>query len=158
MVDYVKEHLPSKVLVSKTPRREGLIRARMYGASIATGQVLVFLDSHVEVNKKWLQPLLARIASEPHALVTPVIDIVNADTFQYTSSPLVRGGFNWGLHFKWENVPEGQLAADADFVKPIRSPTMAGGLFAMNRTYFEALGAYDSGMNIWGGENLEISF
>jgi hypothetical protein len=83
-------------------------------------QVLVFLDSHVEVNKEWLQPLLARIAAEPHSLVTPVIDIINADTFQYTSSPLVRGGFNWGLHFKWENVPEGQLQTDADFIKPIR--------------------------------------
>lgn len=28
----------------------------------------------------------------------------------------------------------------------------------MNRKYFFDLGAYDSGMNIWGGENLEISF
>ncbi|XP_063524073.1 polypeptide N-acetylgalactosaminyltransferase 11 isoform X2 [Pongo pygmaeus] len=122
------------------------------------GEVLVFLDSHCEVNVMWLQPLLAAIREDRHTVVCPVIDIISADTLAYSSSPVVRGGFNWGLHFKWDLVPLSELRGAEGATAPIKSPTMAGGLFAMNRQYFHELGQYDSGMDIWGGENLEISF
>jgi len=155
--DYIAKEY-TNVVLRRTERREGLVRARLFGAEKATGKVLLFLDSHVEVNVQWLEPLLARILESPTSVVVPIIDIVSSDTFKYTASPLVRGGFNWGLHFKWDPVPPELLKTKADFVKPIETPTMAGGLFAIGRQFFQDLGAYDAGMNIWGGENLEISF
>ncbi|XP_035771360.1 polypeptide N-acetylgalactosaminyltransferase 11 [Neolamprologus brichardi] len=125
---------------------------------VRPGEVLVFLDSHCEVNQAWLQPLLAPIQKDRRTVVCPVIDIISADTLAYSPSPIVRGGFNWGLHFKWDPVPPSELSGPEGASGPIRSPTMAGGLFAMNRKYFNELGQYDAGMDIWGGENLEISF
>lgn len=155
---YLKDQLDAKVKLVRNPKREGLIRGRMIGASHATGEVLVFLDSHCEVNQAWLQPLLTLIQKDRRTVVCPVIDIISADTLSYSPSPIVRGGFNWGLHFKWDPVPPSELHGPEGTTGPIRSPTMAGGLFAMNRKYFNELGQYDAGMDIWGGENLEISF
>ena len=152
----------TKVKILRHKKREGLIRARMTGAEAATGKVLLFLDSHCEVNEGWLEPLLDRIHINSSIVVCPVIDVISWEKLEYSTirgPPGVRGGFNWNLQFKWKKIPDyEQKRRGFDETREVHSPTMAGGLFAIDREYFFKIGSYDPGMDIWGGENLELSF
>ncbi|XP_055872598.1 polypeptide N-acetylgalactosaminyltransferase 5-like isoform X2 [Biomphalaria glabrata] len=149
------------VKIARMKQREGLIRARLTGFAVATADVVTFLDSHCECTEGWLEPLLDRIATNETIVVCPVIDVIEDDTlkYQYGSAKATSiGGFDWNLQFSWHAIPEYERQRRSSDIAPIRSPTMAGGLFAISRKYFEKLGTYDPGMDIWGGENLELSF
>ncbi|XP_076329556.1 putative polypeptide N-acetylgalactosaminyltransferase 9 [Tachypleus tridentatus] len=157
--DYIS-HL-SKVRLVRAHRREGLIRARLLGSSVATAPVLTFLDSHCECTEGWLEPLMDRIARNSTTVVCPVIDVIDDNTFEYhfrDSSGLNVGGFDWNLQFNWHSVPRREKEKREHSWDPVWSPTMAGGLFSIDKSFFEKLGTYDSGFDIWGGENLELSF
>ncbi|XP_071796164.1 polypeptide N-acetylgalactosaminyltransferase 16-like isoform X2 [Asterias amurensis] len=148
-----------KVKVLRNKKREGLIRSRVRGADAATSSILTFLDSHCEANVDWLPPLLHRVHQEPTTIVSPAIDIISMHTFDYTAAMVdLRGGFDWSLHFKWEHMPVDQRSKRKSSLEPIRTPMIAGGLFVINKDWFNKLGKYDTEMNIWGGENFEISF
>lgn len=158
--DYVAKTWPDGIVkIIRTKERSGLIRARLAGAKAATGDVLIFLDSHCEANTGWLEPMLARIKEDRTAVLCPEIDLIDKNTLQYggTGSFSV-GGFWWSLHFSWRPIPQHEQKRRSSGIAPIRSPTMAGGLFAADRKFFFEIGAYDPGMDVWGGENLEISF
>ncbi|CAD5219201.1 unnamed protein product [Bursaphelenchus xylophilus] len=159
LAEYIKRFGGLVRLVRKTVR-QGLIRAKIVGAKEAKGQVVVFLDSHCEANEGWLEPILQRIKDNPTAVVCPTIDHISAQTMAYNGDPNAEavGGFWWSLHFKWDPIPESEKKRRKSPTEYIRSPTMAGGLLAADRKYFLDVGAYDAEMDIWGGENLEISF
>ncbi|XP_019770132.2 polypeptide N-acetylgalactosaminyltransferase 5 isoform X4 [Dendroctonus ponderosae] len=157
--DYVKT-LPVPVYVLRTNKRSGLIRARLLGAEKVTGQVITFLDAHCECTEGWLEPLLARIVQNRKTVVCPIIDVISDESFEYiTASDMTWGGFNWKLNFRWYRVSEREMnRRKGDRTAPLRTPTMAGGLFSIDKDYFYEIGSYDEGMDIWGGENLEMSF
>ncbi|KAH8376709.1 hypothetical protein KR093_000978 [Drosophila rubida] len=157
--DYVAK-LPVRTFVLRTEKRSGLIRARLLGAEHVTGEVITFLDAHCECTEGWLEPLLARIVQNRRTVVCPIIDVISDETFEYiTASDSTWGGFNWKLNFRWYRVPQREMARrNNDRTAPLRTPTMAGGLFSIDKDYFYEIGSYDEGMDIWGGENLEMSF
>ncbi|CAL8283918.1 unnamed protein product [Lota lota] len=148
-----------KVHCLRNGRREGLIRSRVRGANAASAPILTFLDSHCEVNTDWLQPLIQRVKEDHTRVVSPIIDVISLDNFAYlAASADLRGGFDWSLHFKWEQIPIEQKMARSDPTQPIRTPVIAGGIFVMEKNWFNHLGQYDTHMDIWGGENFELSF
>ncbi|GAU93273.1 hypothetical protein RvY_05239 [Ramazzottius varieornatus] len=150
----VLSDISRKVRLIRLSSRQGLIRARIHGARQATGDVLVFLDSHTEVGHHWMEPLLDEIHQDRTTVVCPVVDVIQPHTLELVASPPVVGGFNWGLHFRWDPVDSLRL----ETAEAVDSPVMSGGIFAIHRQYFQELGEYDEKMDIWGGENLEMSF
>ncbi|XP_004453984.1 polypeptide N-acetylgalactosaminyltransferase 5 [Dasypus novemcinctus] len=164
--DYLKDKLVKymsqfpKVRILRLNERHGLIRARLAGAQNATGDVLTFLDSHVECNVGWLEPLLERVHLSRKKVACPVIEVINDKDMSYmTVDNFQRGIFVWPMNFGWRTIPPGIITKNK--IKEtdiIRCPVMAGGLFSIDKSYFFELGTYDPGLDVWGGENMELSF
>lgn len=140
-----------KVRLIRLKKRRGLMLARMEGAWRARGDVLIFLDSHIECTPGWVEPLLDRIRENPRTVVTPSIDGIDNEDFKFLAGAgLSIVGFSWTL---------GQVPMSAQSkTEPEPSPVMAGGLFAADRREFLRLGGYDPEMRLYGGEEMEIGF
>ncbi|KAL8437379.1 hypothetical protein ACSSS7_000974 [Eimeria intestinalis] len=159
--NYVK--LLPKVRLVRSPKREGIVGARMRAIRASEADIFVVLDSHIEVQNQWLEPLVSRIKGDRSRIVMPQVDGIDAETFEHIS-----GGIGCKLGFLWKlmehsyefhqmaRLPIDQRSAQAtDFQT---SPAMAGGLFAADKDFFFSIGAYDEGFRYWGTENLEFSF
>merc|ERR550519_378035 len=120
---FIRKYFPSIVKLIRLKERQGLIRARLVGAKAATGDVLIFLDSHCECNVGWLEPLLHRIKENRMAVVVPIIDGIDDKTLEYfhtNGTYYMVGGFSWSGHFTWINVSPEEAVRRGSPIGPTR--------------------------------------
>jgi len=165
--DHLEEYIKrfnGLVKLYRNSRREGLIRARSIGAKKATGDILVYLDAHCEAQPNWLPPLITPIINDYRACTVPLIDVIDGNKYTFTEQAggdengHARGAWDWSLTWKRIPLTKKEKKLQERITEPYKSPAMAGGLFAISREYFFEIGLYDPGLEIWGGENFEISY
>ncbi|XP_048733053.2 polypeptide N-acetylgalactosaminyltransferase 13-like isoform X2 [Ostrea edulis] len=157
--NFLKTYLGSSpITYLRLDERQGLVKARLHGVSEVNSEVVVFLDSHMEVNYNWLQPLLVEIRNNKATVAMCHLDYVNPKTFKYSHEKdyRTRYGFDWQLHF-FETYFRKDQTEGKDETVSLPGVVAVGAGFAINVEYFKSIGTLDDGMKIWGGENIELS-
>ncbi|XP_056602874.1 polypeptide N-acetylgalactosaminyltransferase 9 [Triplophysa dalaica] len=152
---YVNKRYPGLVKIVRNSKREGLIRARIHGWNAATAPVVGFFDAHVEFNTAWAEPILTRVKEDHTRIILPAIDNIKYNTFEVQQYANAAHGYNWGLWCMYIIPPQDWLDK-GDETAPIRTPAMIGCSFVVDREYFGEIGLLDPGMEVYGGENIEL--
>uniref|UniRef100_A0AAR2K0Y9 Polypeptide N-acetylgalactosaminyltransferase n=1 Tax=Pygocentrus nattereri TaxID=42514 RepID=A0AAR2K0Y9_PYGNA len=145
---------PGFIKVVRHSKQEGLIRSRVSGWRAATAPVVALFDAHVEFNTGWAEPILQRIKEDRTRIISPSFDNIKYDTFEVEEYPLSAQGFDWELWCRYLNPPKSWWNLN-NSTAPIRSPALIG-CFVVDRQYFAEIGLLDEGMEIYGGENVEL--
>ncbi|KAM9570791.1 polypeptide N-acetylgalactosaminyltransferase 18-like isoform 2-T2 [Salvelinus alpinus] len=154
---FVKEtnsQRPDFIKLVRHDKQEGLIRSRVSGWRAASAPVVALFDAHVEFNIGWAEPILLRIKEDRTRIISPSFDNIKYDTFEIEEYPLSAQGFDWELWCRYLNPPK-TWWTQHNTTAPIRSPALIG-CFVVDRKYFEKIGLLDEGMEVYGGENVEL--
>ena len=158
------KEVSKKVIVIPTTDREGCARSRIIGAKMATGTVLMFVDSHIEMlSSTWYEHLVLPIIENPHTVTSQQLQFLGDLPNHTYNDPTTRGSHygitNEKFHFGYVSYrfPSTKHQERAPPSAPYEMPFAPGALFAIRRDEFWRLGAYDMGLYVWGAENMELS-
>ena len=122
----------------------GVARARNLGVAQSQGDVLVFADGHIRLDKLWWQPLADIVADPRVAAVAPGVTHLPATR---------RCGF--GLQLTGPELDARWLPRKGD--SPFAAPILPGCCLMMRRSAFDATGGWDGGLLHRGGVDNEMS-
>ncbi|PKU45348.1 polypeptide n-acetylgalactosaminyltransferase 18 isoform x1 [Limosa lapponica baueri] len=106
------------------------------------------------ISYKGAEPVLTRIKENRKRVISPSFDNIKYDNFEIEEYPLSAQGFDWELWCRYLNPPKSWWKLE-NTTAPIRSPALIG-CFIVDREYFQEIGLLDEGMEVYGGENVEL--
>jgi glycosyltransferase involved in cell wall biosynthesis len=149
----VAQRIP-EVHVVRNPTTLGVSQSRRRGASVATGDVLVWLDAHMSFAPAWLDHMLAHVDSGAllcaawwdYELTKPLC--WGAD-FLWRAERDYSKGYSLGFNFRHRTQFSGEGAVDV--------PMVIGACYMMLRESYERLGGFSPFFRTWGKDEQDIS-
>jgi glycosyltransferase involved in cell wall biosynthesis len=140
--------------VVRSPCSKGVAQSRRLGASLASGEILVFTDAHISFAPDWLEHMLAYVDSGAmlcaawwnYELTRPVC--WGAD-FVWCSERDYAAGRSPGFALKHRTRFPGEGAVEV--------PMALGACYMVLRESYEAAGGFSPHFRIWGKSEQDIS-
>ena len=159
VLEYARhQRMPVRHLTN--PETLGIARSRLRGVHEAVGEVVVLLDSHMEVSELWLEPLLSTLEKYPGGVTVPIIHMIQETEYKELGHVVhhryvVQPQRGWG-HITM--YPYEEVDPSRDMWDPVPSASLMGGALAAHRSTL--LDFYPGGVveSLWGVENNRLSF
>ncbi|MEZ4732257.1 MAG: glycosyltransferase [Caldilineaceae bacterium] len=142
--DFLLENCPENIHLIRTPDALGVAGARNHGLAQAKGEIVVFADAHIDIPKRWWEPLVDALNQPKVGIVGPGIGVMGKPNAGAACGQRIAEA---KLRVEWLSK-EGEASYAV--------PTLGGGFMVMRHDTLKAAGAFDEGMPQWGSEDLEI--
>lgn len=141
-VQFVKENFKD-VIITQFDKNYGYCGGNNRAVSVAKGEILLFLNNDVEVDKKWLDAIGEEFLTQNVAAVQPkLLSLTNSDYFEYAGAA---GGFIDALGYPF---CRGRVFdhLEKDFGQYDENAPIfwaSGAAFAIRKNVFNQLGGFD---------------
>ena len=148
-------NIPLKIL--RNNKSVGITSCRRYGIEKAEGEVVVLLDSHMEVSELWLEPLLDILHSKPDGIAVPTLHLINEKQYNSLHQQVCKAyGIEAVAGYSYFRYYVAGPPAD-DQSAPYSTASVLGGGLAAYRSTFIRLYPKIVFKELWGTENTRLA-
>jgi RHS repeat-associated protein len=157
-IEEIARQFPQVRIVGQ-PERRGGPSNKHHGAECARGDVLVFLDGHCKPEADAIARLVDGIDTlGGTALVMPRVPTLDVERWK---NDLVKLGQGYRLDLEtfaseWIHTQELRRYAQCSERVFYLQPALNGCCFGISRELYKSLGGFDTGMKMWGVEDLDL--